>query len=188
MSELTFSDLEQAGAVDEAERTFQMDEDAFRAFYEQTARPLWMYLARMTGGEGRLADDLFQETYYRFLRAKSAFDGDDHRRNYLFRIATNLVRDHRRRPREETTPRAEPGAASTADTAAAERVTRRIDVTRAMERLNQRERTLQWLAYAQGFSHAEMAASLGLKTGSLKTLLFRARQRLLRLLSDGGSR
>src|SRR6187399_2068904 len=96
MREATLTDVERIGAFGDAERTFLMTEEAFRAFYEQTARPVWAYLARITG-DGRLADDLLQEAYYRFLRTRAEFDSDDRRRNYLFRIATNLVRDHRRR-------------------------------------------------------------------------------------------
>src|SRR5688572_2098416 len=103
MTDMTLSELERLGAFDEAERTFQMNEEAFRVFYEQTARPVWLYLARMTGNQ-RLADDLLQESYYRFLRASASFASDDHRRNYLFRIATNLVHDHRRRPRVDDAP------------------------------------------------------------------------------------
>ena len=68
MREFTLTDMERLGAFDEAERTFQMTEEAFRTFYELTARPVRVYLARMTGDD-RLADDLLQETYYRFLRA-----------------------------------------------------------------------------------------------------------------------
>src|SRR4029077_5859390 len=44
--------------------------------------------------------------------------------------------------------------------------------------LKPRERELLWLAYAQGSSHQEIAATLSLKTSSIKALLFRARQRL----------
>ncbi len=69
-----------------------------------------------------------------------------------------------------------------------ERVTRRIDLARAMEKLKPRERSLLWLAYAQGCSHAEIAASMGLKTASLKALLYRARQRLIGLLGQPGRR
>ena len=39
-----------------------------------------------------------------------------------------------------------------------------------------------WLAYAQGFSHQEIAAVLGLRASSLKALLHRARRRLVTLL------
>ena len=97
---IALTDMERLGAFDEAERTFQMTEEAFRVFYELTARPVRVYLARVTGDD-RLADDLLQETYYRFLRSNAVFKSDDHRKNYLYRIAANLVHDHRRRPRIE---------------------------------------------------------------------------------------
>jgi len=186
MRDLTLTDMERLGAFDEAERTFQMTEEAFRTFYELTARPVRVYLARMTGDD-RLADDLLQETYYRFLRASVAFDGDDHRRNYLFRIATNLVHDHRRKPFMEVPPAA---AEEVADTRQhgdlAERSVRRMDLHNALKQLKPRERSLLWLAYAQGWSHEEIAAAIGVKTASLKAMLHRARQRLVHRLGSGG--
>ena len=183
MSDITLTELERLGAFDEAERTFQMTEEAFRVFYEQTARQVWLYLARMTG-DRRLADDLLQECYYRFLRATASFASDDHRRHYLFRIATNLVHDHRRRARLDTLPSARvegdfPGERGDADG----RLASRIDVGRALQQLKPRERSMLWLAYAQGWSHEEIAATLGLKASSLKALLHRARRRLAMLLA-----
>jgi len=193
MREFALTDMERAGAFEDAERTFQMTEEEFRIFYEQTARPMWLYLARTTGDD-RLADDLLQETYYRFLRTRTAFESDDHRRHYLFRIATNLVRDQWRRARTDAVDISEVtgGLEAHADDAVGDRALGRIDVTRALEQLKPRERSLLWLAYAQGFSHEEIASQLGLRTGSLKALLFRARRRLVSVLGgryrSGGRR
>jgi RNA polymerase sigma-70 factor (ECF subfamily) len=167
--------MERAGAFEDAERTFQMTEEAFRVFYEQTARPMWLYLARTTGDD-RLADDLLQETYYRFLRTRTTFESDDHRRHYLFRIATNLVRDQWRRARTDVMDLGGHDVSEARED---------HDVgDRALGRIKPRERSLLWLAYAQGFSHEEIAAQLGLRTGSLKALLFRARRRLVAVLGD----
>jgi len=183
MREVVLSDVDRLAAFDDADRTFQMTEEAFLAFYEETARSVWGYLARATG-DGRLADDLLQETYYRFLRARARLESEDHRRHYLFRIATNLVRDHRRGRRadpqragmtlgEPVAPGGDP----------ADRAARRIDLSRAMDRMTPRDRSLLWLAYAQGLSHEELAGVMGVRKGSLKVLLYRARQRLLGLLT-----
>jgi RNA polymerase sigma-70 factor (ECF subfamily) len=182
MRELTFTDVERLHAS-EAEEAFTMDEDSFRTFYERTARSVWMYLSRLTG-DGQLSDDLLQETYYRFLRADRRYDSEAHRRNYLFRIATNLVRDGQRRHRFDFVPVPEDHSADALkvnDDLAAQ-AARRTDLTRAMAQLTSRERELLWLAYAQGSSHEEIATVLGLKTASIKTLLFRARRRLAGLL------
>jgi RNA polymerase sigma-70 factor (ECF subfamily) len=99
----------------------------------------------------------------------------------LFRIATNLVHDSRRRARNAPflTQTNQDTIADGGRTDAAERAT---DLRRAMARLKPRERELLWLAYAQGSSHREIAACLGLRTGSVKLLLFRARRRLAALL------
>ena len=184
MREVVLTDVERIGAFGEAERTFLMTEEAFRSFYELTARPVWAYLARITG-DARLADDLLQEAYYRFLRTRAEFESDDHRRNYLFRIATNLVRDHRRRSghREGHLSRDAPEGAP-AGLHENDRAVRRLDLARAMERMKPRERSLLWLAYAQGCSHEEIAEMLGLKKASLKALLFRARKRLVSFLDS----
>jgi RNA polymerase sigma-70 factor (ECF subfamily) len=167
-----------------------MDEDSFRVFYERTARPVWAYLSRMTG-DSRLADDLLQETYYRFLRSESTHENEAHRRNYLFRIATNLVHDHRRKPRADRVEMTESIDAVDARRdghagSVAERTARRLDLSRAMGRLKPRERDMLWLAYANGSSHQEIADALGLKRASIKLLLFRARRRLANLLREPG--
>jgi RNA polymerase sigma-70 factor (ECF subfamily) len=186
MRDLTLTDMERLGALDEAERTFQMTEEAFRTFYELTARPVRVYLARMTGDD-RLADDLLQEAYYRFLRATTTFESDEHRKNYLFRIATNLVHDHRRKPfMEIQTETVVEVPDLTAHANAADRSARRLDLHKAMAQLKPRERSLLWLAYAQGWSHEEIASAIGVKTASMKAMLHRARHRLAMLLTPGG--
>src|SRR6476661_933530 len=97
MRNLTFTDVEGLERVEDGEVALQMDEDAFRAFYDRTSRSVWLYLTRLTH-DSQHADDLLQETYYRFLRTEREYASEAHRRNYLYRIATNLVRDgHRRR-------------------------------------------------------------------------------------------
>jgi len=179
--EMTVSELERLEAVATAAvDALQMDEDTFRAFYDRTARQVWAYLARITG-DRTLADDLLQESYYRFLRAQQAFTSETHRRNYLFRIATNLAHDrHRRAKVSPTVPLPEenaPGALADGADLAAD-TARRTDLSRAMATLKPRERQMLWLAYAQGSSHEEIAHTLGLRKGSIKILLFRARRRL----------
>jgi RNA polymerase sigma-70 factor (ECF subfamily) len=184
MRDLTCVDAEHLPVAVPADEPFQMDEETFRAFYERTARPVWAYLSRLTG-DRNLADDLLQETYYRLLRSPRLPDTDAHRRNLVYRIATNLARDHHRRARFDLVPvpaDEDRGAPSIAGDAA-ERAVARTDLSRSMARLTPRERAMLWLAYAQGASHEEIAGALGLKTGSIKLLLFRARRRLAALLT-----
>jgi len=162
--------------------TLQMDEDTFRGFYTRTSGMLWAYVARATG-DASAADDLLQEAYYRVLRSTAVFESDDHRRNYLFRVATNLIRDRYRRPRLDNAQLPENGEGDIpAGGDLAQQTQQRTDLRRAMAQLTQRERQLVWLAYGQGSSHQEIAGTLGLKTGSIKPLLFRARRKLARIL------
>lgn len=183
--DVTFTDVQRIDAVDDA-AAFVMDEETFRAFYDRTARGLWLYLVRITG-DRHTADDLLQEAFYRFLRASTAYENEGHRRNSLYRIATNLARDVRRRNLIRPLPGKDGSeieqVAGSDQTGSTERST---DVTRAMSRLKPREREMLWLAYAEGASHREIADVLGLNPASMKLLLFRARKKLAELL--GGVR
>ena len=180
--ETTFNEIRRDGAVDDAAATFVMDEETFRAFYERTARGVWAYLGRLTG-DRQLADDLLQEAYYRFLRSDGKYDSETHRRNALYRIATNLARDAWRRNLARTawsvTGNDIEQVSSSREAGSTERT---ADLTRAMAHLTQRERAMLWLAYAEGATHREIAEVLGVRAGSLKPMLFRARRKLAGLL------
>jgi RNA polymerase sigma-70 factor (ECF subfamily) len=176
--------LAQAPDTTTLDATLHMDEETFRGFYTRTSGMLWAYLARATS-DPAAADDLLQEAYYRLLRTTMTFESDDHRKNYLFRIATNLIRDRFRRPRIDNAQLPEHGAGDIpASGDLAQQTQQRSDLARAMAQLSQRERELVWLAYGQGSTHQEIAGMLGLKTGSIKPLLFRARRKLARILTS----
>lgn len=182
-------DLVVAGVGRVEERAFEeagalsMDEDAFRAFYDLTSRPVWAYLSHLTG-DPHAADDLLQETYIRFLGARRDWESDAHRRSYLFRIATNLARDRYRRARllPSRPIEDEKDLPSVAEDPARPGLEDRADVRRALGRVSARDRELLWLAYAEGASHKEIADMLGLRASGIRVLLFRARGRMAALL------
>jgi RNA polymerase sigma-70 factor (ECF subfamily) len=160
-----------------------VDNEQFAAFYARSARSLWAYLARVSR-DPALADDLMQESYVRFLCANHPEDGEVAARRYLFRIATNLLRDHWRRPQSssiEEMPeemfKARCGVAQSDSQAMLEP---------AMALMRPRDRQLLWLAYAEGYSHHEIAEVTGLASASIRLLLFRARRKMARLLRQRG--
>src|SRR5215469_16703909 len=167
--------LELERCLDEVrEKPLRMNEIAFRAFYERTARPLFNYLLRVSR-QRDIAEDVLQESYCRLLSAKLPEMDEAQTRSYLFKIATNLLRDRWRRNQEAAPETVDsPGAmVNHADQA---------EMRQAFERLKLRERELLWLAYVEGASHNEIADRTGLKPASVRLLLYRARRRLAGLL------
>ena len=156
-----------------------MDEAKFEAFYRKTARPVWSYIFRMTG-DPSTADDLLQKTFFRFLRSNPAISDEDHLRHYVFKTATNLVFDHYREIKRHREAALEIRETSTVQDEL------RHDMKRAFAELKPQERALLWLAHVEGSSHEEIADALGLKTSSIKVMLFRARKRLAAILTKRG--
>lgn len=158
-----------------------MDEREFQIFYAQTCRALRAYLRRTTR-DVAAADDLLQETYYRFLRAARYPQDPDGRRGYLFRTAANLVRDHFR-----ASGRNQEVQTDSVPTESHESITGlRADLDEALQSLKPKDRTRLWLAYVNGSSHREIAAATGVKEASVRPLLLRARRKLAALLRKRG--
>ncbi len=157
-----------------------MNDEEFAAFYQRTARPIWAYLARVSRNPA-LADDLLQESYLRLLSVTGPLpEGEVACRRYLFRIATNLMRDHWRRPQ-----------AVALDDVPEDKLRRHSDsahmdshmlLDQVLALMSERERQLVWLAYAEGFAHQQIAEITGLRVTSIRILLFRARRKLAKLL------
>jgi RNA polymerase sigma-70 factor, ECF subfamily len=165
-----------------------MTSDAFAAFYERSARPLWAYLARVSG-DPTLADDLMQESFVRFLCACTPLDGELDCRRYLFRIASNLLRDHWRRPRMTAIEEIPEQTFASINSAA--HFDTQIDswttLAPAMARIRPRDRQLLWLAHAENYTHKEIAQITGLGVTSIRLLLFRARKKMARILEEQSS-
>jgi RNA polymerase sigma-70 factor (ECF subfamily) len=149
-----------------------MEEETFHALYASTAKPLWAYIARLSGRPD-VANDVLQETYCRFLTGRNVEPTEA--KAYLFRIATNLLHDRWRKGEDTRWSEApEIGFERDLDT--------QIDVRDLMQQLKPRERQLLWLAYVEGMTHSEIAKCTGLRCMSVRILLFRARQRAAELL------
>ena len=155
-----------------------MDETIFEEIYEQTARPLWAYVARISES-ATAADDILQETFVRFLNSPPKNNDIKEAKPYLYKIATNLVYDRfRKLKREGIAENAVPEKSEIMN----ENFRRELEMTQVFSRLKERERALLWLAYVEGCEHREIAQILKLNAMSVRVLLFRARRKLAQVL------
>ena len=157
-----------------------MNEAQFEAFYRSIAGSVWSYIHRMTS-DPSVADDLLQKTFFRFLRSNPTLESEEHLRRYVFKTATNLVFDHFRETKKQRTLTENPFPEARSDGQELGH-----DMKRVFDQLKPQERVLLWLAHVEGASHAEIAATLGVKEKSIKVMLFRARKRLRDMLSKQG--
>lgn len=151
------------------------------------AGAIYRYLARLTGGDHAAAQDAVQQAFLRYLEAPP----DRHPRAWLYRVATNAVREwtgtERRREELLEANVARAPLPDAGRTPAAE-VERRADVARvrrALAALPERDRTVLLLR-EEGFKHREIAEAVGTTTGSVGTMIARSLGRLAaELRSDG---
>lgn len=171
------------GLAADAHAEMLMDSEAFAAFYQRAARPLWAYLARVSS-DPALADDLMQESFVRFLCASrpelSLAEGEVAARRYLFRIASNLLRDHWRRPVSASIEELPEELFAAIDRSA--QADSQAILGPALAQMRPRDRQILWLAHAEGYSHGEIAQITGLASASIRLLLFRARLKIARIL------
>ena len=159
----------------------QMNEAAFQDFYQLTAPGLRAFIRRAARNTA-LADDIFQETFVRFLRAKLPVLDRRQMQAYLYKTAVSLLSDHwRRRKREQLW-----GLQMLFRSRTAEASSPSGDVDRLFRQLKPQEQALLWLAYVEGFEHREIATALELSEKSVRVLLFRARKKLAGILTREG--
>ncbi len=157
-----------------------MDQTNFQDFYRQTAPHLWAYICRSCGNSD-LADDVLQETFYRFLRRGYSGWSEVQMKAYLYKTATSVLIDLWRKKR----PQIDPGSTQEVSSKPLD-LDLTYDVGRAFEELNSQEQLLLWLAYVEGFRHREIAQVVGVKEQSVRVLLFRVRKKFAKILEERG--
>ncbi|HEX5069356.1 MAG TPA: RNA polymerase sigma factor [Vicinamibacterales bacterium] len=151
----------------------------FGAWYEATYPRLWSWVRRVLG-DPNAASDVAQEAFVRLLQSGRQSLPEAERAPYLFTIARNLMRDHwKRRARIDESGGED--VRSVAATGSGD-IVAAIDLERALDGLSAQERSIVWLAYAEGWDHRTIGRVVGVGEKSVKVLLFRARKHLVRLL------
>ena len=155
-------------------------------------------LALRMVGDPEDAADMTQETFIKAYRALSSFRGDSKFSSWLYRIASNVCLDFlRSRSRH---PQVSLSTVDEDDRATFELPDMRQNpeeqlmkklgmeaVRRGLEQLPEQQRQILVLRELGGLSYAELAQTLGLEEGTVKSRIFRARKRLCALLLCDGN-
>jgi RNA polymerase sigma-70 factor (ECF subfamily) len=166
------------------ERAREGDGRAFRTLYDMNVDRIYRLAYRMAGEED-LAMDFTQEAFVRAYQRLDQFRGDAAFSTWLHSITVSValnglrkVDRHRKRERPlEDAARSVPRAKST-DPGVRERIEGAVDD------LPEIYRTVFLMHDLEGFSHGEIAETLGVAEGTSKARLSRARAKLRESLGD----
>jgi len=163
------------------------DRQAFAALVERHHARILALLERLCGCR-ELARDLAQETFLSAYRKLASFAHKSEFTTWLHSIACNHASAAARRKRPALAldaadgPRLEPVATTPPAWARLERQELSRRVTAALDRLDDRYRQVVVLADMQGQSYEEIAATLDIPLGTVRSRLHRGRLELRTLL------
>ena len=172
-------------------------ETAFRELIRRYERPVFSLIFRMVR-DRELAEDLAQDTFIKVLNHIDRYRPEFKLSSWLFKIANNVAIDHlRRRQLDTISMDGSPHAASAEaiestsfeialpqESPLAEMEARELGsaIERAISQLRPEYRSCILLRHVEGRSYEEIASTLDLPLGTVKTYIHRARHELRRAL------
>ena len=145
-------------------------------------------LCRAMVRDATTAEDLSQDVFTRAFAALPNFRGDASTRTWILRITRNRCIDHLRAKQRHPGAGwddAEPDAQPDTEPDVAELLTRREDVTRALECLDEGERALVVLRFGHGLDYPALADAFGIKQGTARMRISRAVVKMRRAVEAG---
>jgi RNA polymerase sigma-70 factor (ECF subfamily) len=176
-----------------ARRCATGDEDAWKILVSRFQRKVWNVAFQFTGRADE-AEELSQEIFLHLLSALRTFDAGGSLPAWLQRVARNYAIDHYRRRRRERSmvldgEESEELVAVARDTTAGHDPHRALEekdlaafLRRVIDRLPSELAQAVILRDLQGMSYEEMATSLAVPLGTVKSRINRGRLELAKLL------
>jgi len=172
------------------ERIRRGDTDGAAALFDRYAPALLRFADRLLS-DRNTAEEVTQEVFVKVISRAHQYDGRAEVASWLFAIAANACRDRRRRERRATVVPLEavpePADPTRGDGVLGRLVERqkRDAVRKALARLSDEQREALVLARYHGLPYAEIARTLGISVGAVKTRIFRAVETLKIHFSEG---
>jgi RNA polymerase sigma-70 factor (ECF subfamily) len=183
---------------DQPEEMERMSQRTFDGLYDNYKTAVYAFSYRLTQNRGE-AEDLFQETWLRVAQNFPKVLDMKKVKAWLFTITANLHRDALRKKRtrrlfllrrkwgfdQERTCYEDSSVLSSSDKSnGSERLDISRDISLAMARLPAPQRLIFVLKEVEGFKQSEISEMLGMPIGTVKSLMYRAVQRLRRDLTS----
>ena len=172
---------------------------AFRELVRRYERPVFSLIYRMVR-DREAAEDLAQDSFVKVLNHIDRYNPEFKFSSWIFKIANNVAIDHLRRRQPQTismdgsphaTSAAEIEASSFEIAAEQENALQELEareigsaIERAIARLRPEYRACIMLRHVEDRSYEEIATTLDLPLGTVKTYIHRARNELRVLLKD----
>ncbi len=156
--------------------------------FRRYSGPVFRYADRLLGSRPE-AEEVAQEVFLKLITRVDQYDGRAPVASWLFAIAANACRDRLRRAGRRAAVPLEAVAEAAAPDPPADRLLveseRRRLVRRALARLSDEQREALILARYHGLPYAEIARTLEISEGAVKTRIFRAMEKLKDVFSEG---
>ena len=152
------------------------DRRAYTRLVDKYHPQIKRFFLNQTLGDAMVSDDLAQETFIKAYTSLRSFKGLSSFSTWIFRIAYNVFYDFMR-----SRKCSEEYSSDVLDQdyeLPSETLTRNIDIYRAMQILKPEERAIIQLFYLEDLSLNKVSEIMNMPSGTVKSHLSRARQRL----------
>ena len=161
------------------------DEKTYKELIDNYRVTLFNLIYSMINNEEE-AEEILQDVFVKFFIKRDTFEGRSKVYTWLYRVAFNKSIDHIRKKEREKKYRIKEYRNSELQEANDENTLNKIIVLEALEELEEDFRTPLLMIEYENYSYSEISEKLNISVNTIKTRVFRARKKLLKIMKKKG--